>query len=285
MLKYALIIILIITTSYAKANVQQCNQYLSQRDQDNAIKCVEALIAYSPSDANLYIFKATIYSSFNNPQLAIEAFNKAVQIDPSNIKAYSLRGSVFMYLDRYSDAAQDFSSVIALDKRINQLFSASVFQQRGAIYQRMNLYTKAIEDYTQAAKILEQITDQPQEKNAILFDAYAGNCSCNIIMQDYISAINACQKANHITPNVHSVIVNLSSAYIEMKKYHDAISIIEQMNATILEQSFYANYNMAIANKKLLEETKEEKYQLRYNKYLKFAQNLAKTPQQHKLFQ
>lgn len=79
---------------------------------------------------------------------AINAYNKAIELDPKNAQAYLERGHAFDMLDRPENAIEDYERVIAIDPKL-----AVAYERRGDIYARLGNYQQAIKDYSRAIEV------------------------------------------------------------------------------------------------------------------------------------
>ncbi len=83
-----------------------------------------------------------------NYREAFEAFNKAVELNPRNAKAYNGRGNMYWTQQLYDRATENYNKAIELDPKF---FEAYI--NRGNTYSRTHSFDKAIDDYTQAIEI------------------------------------------------------------------------------------------------------------------------------------
>ena len=73
---------------------------------------------------------------------AIDAFNKAIELDPNCDKAYSNRGGAYFYLKYYDKSLKDFNKAIDLNPK-----NDANYYNRGLLYYVLKKYERAIEDY------------------------------------------------------------------------------------------------------------------------------------------
>ena len=79
-----------------------------------------------------------------SPQEAITRLNKEIAKDPKNVEALAERAGVYELLERYGEAAADWSKVIELDKN-----RANAFQRRGLVHFKMGKINESIADFDQ----------------------------------------------------------------------------------------------------------------------------------------
>ncbi|MEH2238081.1 tetratricopeptide repeat protein [Nostoc sp.] len=88
------------------------------------------------------------YGAMGNYVLAIEDFNRTLQLNPNYYGAYYGIGVVKMYQNQFKEAIIKFNKCI----EINPLHVSSYFY-RGYIYELGSYYNKALENYSAAIKI------------------------------------------------------------------------------------------------------------------------------------
>src|SRR3972149_4143640 len=79
---------------------------------------------------------------------AIEAYTKAIQLDPNYAFAYGNRGNAYADKGQYDRAIEDYNKAIALDPN-----DAPAYYNRGNAYYNKGQHDRAIEDYNKAIAI------------------------------------------------------------------------------------------------------------------------------------
>ncbi|GEM_PF-6758425 len=79
---------------------------------------------------------------------AMEAYTKAIELDPNFTEAYRKRGWSYYAIDEYDEALEDYTKAIALDPNY-----AADHKNRGQTYDGQAQYDMAIEDYTKAIEL------------------------------------------------------------------------------------------------------------------------------------
>lgn len=80
--------------------------------------------------------------------LAIQDFDKAIELNPDYTTAYNNRGFAYYKLGKYDLAIQDFDTVIELDPDYT-----TAYINRGAAYRRLKQYDLAIQDFDKAIQL------------------------------------------------------------------------------------------------------------------------------------
>jgi tetratricopeptide (TPR) repeat protein len=79
------------------------------------------------------------------PDLAIADFNKALEIDPKDAHAYSIRGSVYTEKGQYDQAISDLNKALEISPNFGM-----AYYQRGRVYYLKGEYNKSWSDIKKA---------------------------------------------------------------------------------------------------------------------------------------
>ena len=109
-----------------------------------------------PQDANAYFDRGNVYRSKGDYDGAIEAFNKATNLNPNFAGAYNHRGVVYLDRGDYDCAIADFTKAINL----NPDFVAEAYYNRGLAYHKKGEIDKALKDYTKAIGLNPKFVDE-----------------------------------------------------------------------------------------------------------------------------
>lgn len=95
----------------------------------------------------LYFLGVNLYNS-EHFQYALLDFDKAVQLDPGLVAAWSYQGDTLQELGKYDLAIESYNKAIALDSN-----NALAYEKRGAIYGEQENYPQAIADLQKAIEL------------------------------------------------------------------------------------------------------------------------------------
>jgi len=91
------------------------NALMSSKDYSGAIEVYNKAVELDPSNPVYYSNRAAAYSSKEEHERAIVDSKKALEVDPSFVKAYSRLGHAHYCLKNYTDAVEAFSNGLKLE--------------------------------------------------------------------------------------------------------------------------------------------------------------------------
>lgn len=100
------------------------------------------------SRAQAYLSTGIDYHDSQSYEQAIEAYTKAIYLDPDYARAYLSRGLSYDGSEEYEKAIEDYTKAIHLKPNY-----AKAYLNRGAAYDMSGQYEKALEDYTEAIRL------------------------------------------------------------------------------------------------------------------------------------
>jgi len=109
---------------------------------DKAIEAYTKAIALDPNDADAYSNRGAAYYSKGQYDRAIEDYNKAIALDPNYADAYYNRGVAYAKKGQYDRAIEDYNKAIALDPNY-----AKAYTNRGITYYKLGNMGRAISDF------------------------------------------------------------------------------------------------------------------------------------------
>ena len=105
-------------------------------------------IPYAPLSASEYREHADQAAQRGEYEEAIDSYNIAIQLDPSDAQAYHWRGWVKSQLKQHNEAIADYDEVLRLNPN-----DGVVYYNRGLAKYRLNQYKEAIFDYDKAISL------------------------------------------------------------------------------------------------------------------------------------
>jgi tetratricopeptide (TPR) repeat protein len=130
-------------------------------------------------------------------ETAINAYNKALKIQPSLAEVWNNRGVILTKLKRYSEAINSYEQ--ALKIRSNY---PDAWNNQGVVLGKIKSYEMAVESYNQAVKLKPDYGDAWNNRGFALTK-----------LKKYDEAIQSYQKAAELKPNFHLIWYNQARCY------------------------------------------------------------------------
>jgi len=265
-------------------DITQCAKYLGDRDEVNALKCANSMIASSPNNDLMYVYRGTVYSSFNQPWNAIKDFSKAISINKDNLSSFSLRGIVYNMLEEYQLALNDFEHVISYSISQNNVQFISVLIQAAFIEKKLKKFNKAIMKCEKSLTLLNKIK---QNNSLNIFDTLIKEshlciCEGRIALKEFNLAFKSCELLYQDDVTNYIYMINFASVYIEQSEFNKAIDILDK-SLDKFKNDFLINYNLTLAYKKKYEKSKLEEDKFQWRKHYLILKKLSKTKENNKL--
>jgi tetratricopeptide (TPR) repeat protein len=113
--------------------------YRERDDYDIAIECYNKAIQLDPNDIDAYMNLGEIYFAISEYNKAIGYFKKIIQINPKFIHAYCMLGEIYASRQNFDEAIRFFEKAIQMHPSRTELYT-----RLGNIYLRQRNYNKAI---------------------------------------------------------------------------------------------------------------------------------------------
>jgi tetratricopeptide (TPR) repeat protein len=129
---------------------------------NEAINAYSRAIELNPKLANAYNNRGVAYYHLGNHQQAIRDYDKAIELNPKGANAYNNRGAAYNRLGNYQQAIRDFDKAIELNPK-----GALAYVNRGAAYGMFGKPELAINDWKIAARLGDKDTQDFLRKEGI----------------------------------------------------------------------------------------------------------------------
>ncbi len=126
---------------------------------DDAIDAFNKAIEIDPKNADFYFYRGGNYYDMKNFEQAILDAGKAIELDPKSFSGYGLRGLANRAMGNYGKAILDFDKIIKSDsnkhysKAIAAIKRVIAYVHRGKTYAAMGQSAAAIKDYDKAIEL------------------------------------------------------------------------------------------------------------------------------------
>jgi len=108
----------------AEAAKQEADRLAKAHEYAAAIEAYGRAIRINPGLAGAYRDRGTAYRGLGKPESAIHEYDKAIQLDPEDAGAYFGRGNAYVTLDRFEPAIHDFDQAIRIRPDSDLAYSA-----------------------------------------------------------------------------------------------------------------------------------------------------------------
>ncbi|MFA5794251.1 MAG: tetratricopeptide repeat protein [Candidatus Brocadiia bacterium] len=139
----------ITSQSKPKPNKEQAYKFMAeainaagQRDYQQALELFDQAIKVDPSNYEAYTNRGVCYAALGQIDQAIKDLNEAIKLNPKNVGAYANRASLYYSKKDYVRAIEDTSAALRLNPR-----DTGAGITRAASYYNTNEFDKAINDY------------------------------------------------------------------------------------------------------------------------------------------
>jgi len=181
----------------ANALLNRGDEYVSQKNYDEAIKAYTEAIAFSSNNVVAYVKRGLAYQEKGDNGYAIEDFTQAIRLDSSRAELFTARGVNYSKKGEYEKAIQDFTQAIVL-RPDNGVALAS----RAGVYAEQGNYDRAIQDFREAIRL------QPNN-----FGAYTGRGLAYDKKGDREHAIEDYTQAIRLDPSHAEIFAARGKAY------------------------------------------------------------------------
>ncbi|TRT78844.1 MAG: tetratricopeptide repeat protein [Microcystis aeruginosa Ma_AC_P_19900807_S299] len=229
--------------------------YRRQQKYELALDDYNKAIELNPNHANAYNNRGNLYQDLQKYELALDDFNKAIEINPNFAILYYNRGGLYYNQQKYELALSDINKAIELNPNY-----AEAYYNRGLLYYDLQKYELALSDINKAIELNPNYAEAYNNRGLLYKD-----------LQKYDLALSDYSKAIDINPNLAEAYVNRGVLYRLQEKYDLALS--EYNQAIDINSKFAgAYYNRGVLYRL------QEKYDLAladWNKAIEINPNLA----------
>lgn len=149
----------------------------------NPHKAVEAFakaIKLNPNNEKFYVFRGNAYGETGNNNQAVKDIVKAIKLNPKYAKAYVSRGNAYLRSGSYQQAVKDYSMAVKLSPKHEEAYC-----YRGVAYGALGKEQQALEDFSRAIKL------NPEYEKAYFYRglAYAESGNYHKALEDFNKAV------------------------------------------------------------------------------------------------
>ncbi len=227
------------TREKAEKALREIESLKKDLDQAKKEKIIEYNNAVNRLSAEDWFQKGMTAWNDRRYQDAVDAYTKAIELDPTYVVAIDNRGACYGRLGKYREAMADHNRAISL----NPLY-AFAYTNRGAIYFYIGNYEKSVEDHSKAIEL--------DRGNHL---GWGNRGSVYINLKRYHDAVMDLNKAIELAPDFSDHYMNRAAAFLYLDQNQKALKDLDK--AIELDPFNYRAYNnRSLAYQRLGEEEK-----------------------------
>jgi serine/threonine protein kinase len=190
----------------AEALLRQGTELLDKNEDDRAIAALTEAASQAPRDVRPLSRRGTAWMRKKEYPKAVDDFTAAIQIAP-DAKDYVNRGRSYRAMEQHPQAIADFDAAIRSSPA-----SAAAFFFRGDCHLKLERYSEAVSDLTEAI----QRSSQAPDPAFTLSDAYALRGSAYLLTEHAAEAIKDLTAAIRLEPKDPASVHQLRASAYEL---------------------------------------------------------------------
>jgi len=172
-----------------------------------AEKMLNELYAIEPTNEEIFIQKANIYSKRDNHVKAVELLQEALKYTEDLADVYNLIGMEYLFMDNLEKAKENFKSCLEVD-----------IEDQSALYNVVYCY-EFLDQNAEAIEYLKTYID----RNPYSEIAWHQQGRLYYGLKDYVNAVRAFEYATYIDEEFLGAFMENGKALERLKRYEDAI--------------------------------------------------------------
>jgi tetratricopeptide (TPR) repeat protein len=151
------------TTGSAKAWLHPAVEYMALRDFQAAIECTNKALEIDPLNADAWTIRGATFASFKACDDALVCFDQALKIDRGIALAWNLKGVVLYELDQHKAALECFSKGLNIEPH-----GAYAWHRKGRCHDELKQPEEALKCYSEALMVDPACVDALKDKGVVL---------------------------------------------------------------------------------------------------------------------
>jgi len=206
-----------------KAELYEGFLRFSEKKYEEALEAFDKTLEIDPTDEVAILGKVITLAILGRYEELLEIFNKVLEIDPKHEVALSLKGFALTHLGRYKEALEAFNKALEINPK-----NEFALSRKGVALLSLGRYEEALEAFNKALEI------SPTEEIAL-----SGKSAVSVILGRHEEALDAAKRAKDLATSEQSKIIAeliLIEAYISLDKKTDATLEIEKIKDRVTGQ-------------------------------------------------
>ncbi len=180
--------------------------YHKQKEYRKALTAFNRALRVNPTYVRAQRHKGDVFFELNQNKDALEAYDEALRLDASAVRIHRNRGMVLWRLGKYDEALVAYEEALRHDK------SASLFNERGNVLYSLARYEEALTAYTHATKL-----------DPLSFHAFNNKGNALLRLKRYKEALTAYEKAIELDQTFAIAHNNKGRTLYYLKHYREAL--------------------------------------------------------------
>ncbi len=215
---FGIAVVTMIVTLVAQMESQvyaaQAMDLMAKGDNDKAYTFLHKSLIFNPYNVVSSFQSGRIDERRRESQAAYAHFERALKVDPTNVKLLDHKGALAIKLNRYADAAAAYTRLVKMKNIRKQLH---YYGNRAVAFSALGQYERAIDDYTALLKM------KRRDKDALI-----GRSFCHLQISEHNAAIADLDRVLAINPNEYEALVLKGWANQTLNNYEEAKADFEK---------------------------------------------------------
>jgi tetratricopeptide (TPR) repeat protein len=192
--------------------INLCNSLIAMECYEDSLNCYQKAIEIDSSDVSTFIDHSLAFFNLKRYEDALESLNKAIKLDDKNVKAWTNKSAILINLQRYEDALESSDNATKLD---NTFINAWI--NKSAILINLQRYEDALESSDNAIKL-----------DNTFVNAWTNRASALINLKRYEEALKSSEKAIKLDNTFVNAWLIKGTALIYLDKYDNALESLQK---------------------------------------------------------
>jgi tetratricopeptide (TPR) repeat protein len=195
-----------------KADRNQAMILMGLKKYEEALACLDQVIAQDPRDYWAWVDKSSILDGFKRFEESLQCMETALRLEPNKPTIWIGKGNTLMNLERYPEALACYEKSVELDRN-----NAGGWTGKGSSLVGLRRFEEAIACYERAVQL---------DKRSIL--ARNGKCFCLNQFGRSQEALDCIRAAVELSPWDPFVWRNQGDSYFGIKQFNEALKSYEK---------------------------------------------------------
>ena len=192
--------------------IREGNACFNNKEYEKALEAYAKALELDPEYVYAYNGRGNAYQALGEYEKAVSDYDRALELDPEHVNAYNGRGNTYKALGEYEKAVSDYDRALELDPEYVYAYNG-----RGNAYQALGEYEKAVSDYDRALEL------DPEYVNA-----YNGRGNAYKALGEYERAMSDYDRALELDPEHVKAYNGRGNTYQALGVYEKAVSDYEK---------------------------------------------------------